>query len=893
MTSIPIWAPGNNTANFNFCASWNDLSGSPYPSGNVTTVGTNGGPSYYGTYDMSGNINEWNDLSGNISISKGLRGGSWSSQSVNILSSAYRDMYGADIKSSSVGFRIASASNPFNMPYFSFIHNAGNISDSTGYGSVPYEYYIGTYPVTNCEYAEFLNRVAATDTYNLYDSSMGSDIRGGIIREGSDGEYTYTIKSNMNDKPVIYISWFECARYCNWLHNGKPSGTQNNNTTEDGAYTLNGITSGNTVVKKINAKYHIPIENEWYKAAYYDASSPQKYWLYATQYNTAPICVSADEIGNGIYGESSIVTNYDCDTALPSPTPTPTPTPTPVPCDRKIIKLYIPGSIIEPGGVRATSIQLKLKGDDPKCCGESNEVSVTIPPITPPNPTSPPDECISDGLDLYGYTAIIAYDPENCSAGHSCNRAIFDFYINSYYIGQANLNNGNDGGYREGVFIINEHIIVSSSTTFEIRCALSGCHQGIGRLVIKNTLDEVVLAACMPNDVIVGANGLICPTPTPSNTATITPTNTLTATPTQTPTQTPPPSLDWRFIGSSYWPAYNISINQTISSSSVNDSFSSSSISLSTIQKYYGGVLLPDGKVFCVPYSASRPLIYDSSTDTSFEATGLSGSTFNGGVLMKDGRVFMVPLGGTSARIYDPSTNIVSIAGGTYPGSGGLGGGVLLPDGRVFCIPRNSSTAIIYDPTTDSASTPTGNYGTDATKFIGGVLLPDGRVFLSPYNSTVIKIYDPASDTVFTSGVTYPSGVGRFLGSVLLPDGRIFSVPHYNTTARIYDPASDTVSTPTGSYPGNLAFAGGVLLPNGKVFCVPRTSSTAIVYDPISDTTSTASGVLPGTNRFTGGVVMADGRVFCVPWEINTIYLYGGNTGFNINVSLSSYYNRL
>ena len=44
---------GPNTANFNRCADWDDVNG------NVTTVGTNGGPSAYGTYDQAGNVDEF------------------------------------------------------------------------------------------------------------------------------------------------------------------------------------------------------------------------------------------------------------------------------------------------------------------------------------------------------------------------------------------------------------------------------------------------------------------------------------------------------------------------------------------------------------------------------------------------------------------------------------------------------------------------------------------------------------------------------------------------------------------------------------------------------------------------------------------------------------------
>jgi sulfatase modifying factor 1 len=84
---------GTNTANFNNCANWNNQSG------NLTTVGLNGGPSAYGTYDQAGSVAEW--------TSDGwLLGGSYSS-SVNELglpSGLLRGSLGDS--SSTSGFRI-------------------------------------------------------------------------------------------------------------------------------------------------------------------------------------------------------------------------------------------------------------------------------------------------------------------------------------------------------------------------------------------------------------------------------------------------------------------------------------------------------------------------------------------------------------------------------------------------------------------------------------------------------------------------------------------------------------------------------------------------------------------------------------------------------------------
>jgi sulfatase modifying factor 1 len=176
------------------------------------------------------------------------------------------------------------------------VGDAGNAADTTGYGAVPDSFRIMKYELTNQQYTAFLNSVAATDTYSLYNSQMGSDARGGITQSGASGSYTYATKTNMGDKPVNYVSWFDAARVSNWLMNGA-TGTS---STETGAYTLSGSTSGNAPAVNPGATFYVPTEDQWYKAAYYKGGSTNAgYWRYATQSNTLPGTVSANAVGDG------------------------------------------------------------------------------------------------------------------------------------------------------------------------------------------------------------------------------------------------------------------------------------------------------------------------------------------------------------------------------------------------------------------------------------------------------------------------------------------------------------------------------------------------------------------------------------------------------------------
>lgn len=194
-----------------------------------------------------------------------------------------------------------------------------------GSGSVGYVYRMGTYDVTVGQYVEFLNAVAKTDTYGLYNSGMATDLPTiGIAQNGSAGSYTYSVTGSFSQAancPIFAVSWGDAARFCNWLQNGQPTGSQGSGTTETGAYTLNGDTTNlYTQTRNSGANYVLPTKNEWDKAAYYKGGGTAAgYWGYPTRSDAPPLNILSptgtnnanffdwNHTGNGGYTDD---TNY-------------------------------------------------------------------------------------------------------------------------------------------------------------------------------------------------------------------------------------------------------------------------------------------------------------------------------------------------------------------------------------------------------------------------------------------------------------------------------------------------------------------------------------------------------------------------------------------------------
>jgi len=162
-----------------------------------------------------------------------------------------------------------TGANQFTLD-FTTIGNPGNAADTTGYGSVGYTYRIGTYAISQ-------NQIDAATASGLANVTAGWW---------------------SGNQPAGGMSWYESAAFVNWL---------NTSTGNQAAYKLSHVEGSPSIslwdsfdpgynsfnqYRNSQAKYFLPSDNEFYKAAY-GKSDGSGYYLYPTASDTAPTAVAS------------------------------------------------------------------------------------------------------------------------------------------------------------------------------------------------------------------------------------------------------------------------------------------------------------------------------------------------------------------------------------------------------------------------------------------------------------------------------------------------------------------------------------------------------------------------------------------------------------------------
>jgi sulfatase modifying factor 1 len=180
-----------------------------------------------------------------------------------------------------------SGANQFAMN-FQTIGSPGNAADTTGWpvtaGSVAYTYYMSKYEVSE-------------DMIEKYNLAYGN---------ANNVAITYINRSP--DKPATSVSWYEAARFINWLNMEVGSPVAYRFQGSGGAISRWDVRDtanfdSNNPYRSKRAMFALPTIDEWYKAAYYSPSTGQ-YRNYATGSDQVPGKISAGTGTNvAVYGQ--------------------------------------------------------------------------------------------------------------------------------------------------------------------------------------------------------------------------------------------------------------------------------------------------------------------------------------------------------------------------------------------------------------------------------------------------------------------------------------------------------------------------------------------------------------------------------------------------------------
>jgi formylglycine-generating enzyme required for sulfatase activity len=133
-------------------------------------------------------------------------------------------------------------------------------------------YRMGTYEITNAQWDNFKANLA---NQNPPVSSVTGT---------PSNAYDQTPHFTGTDVPTNCVSWYEAAQFVNWLNTSTNHhsaynfiGTQGTGGYMLSTWTADDADNGTNLYRHKDAKYYLPTENEWVKAAYWNGLSLQTY----------------------------------------------------------------------------------------------------------------------------------------------------------------------------------------------------------------------------------------------------------------------------------------------------------------------------------------------------------------------------------------------------------------------------------------------------------------------------------------------------------------------------------------------------------------------------------------------------------------------------------------
>ncbi len=191
------------------------------------------------------------------------------------------------------------------------IYAGFRVRQNTSVGRVDQVYRISRTEMTGGQYGDFLNAFCAQRTITQWFEDPTFYFFGIVARTGTsavieNGRIVRRILNRLEHCPADDLTILEAMCYCNWLQNGRPT---NVSQLMQGVYDISlYLNVGSThlfapIPRSPDARYWIPTQDEWVKAAYFDPNrtgpSQPGYWSYPIARETPPIGGPPAPYGDG------------------------------------------------------------------------------------------------------------------------------------------------------------------------------------------------------------------------------------------------------------------------------------------------------------------------------------------------------------------------------------------------------------------------------------------------------------------------------------------------------------------------------------------------------------------------------------------------------------------
>jgi hypothetical protein len=167
------------------------------------------------------------------------------------------------------------------------------------------------------------------------------------------------------------------------------------------------------------------------------------------------------------------------------------------------------------------------------------------------------------------------------------------------------------------------------------------------------------------------------------------------------------------------------------------------------LAKWSGGVLAPDGCIYCAPFEHERILQINTSVGgtnavalvggaINDSVCGYSNQKYDGAVLGSNGKIYFVPHSATCVLEFDPASQTMRSFGNELSGEWSKwSGGALASDGCIHCVPANASEVLCINVDREE-TTKLGELGYTDSKWSGCAIVywgGEGNIICAPVMS--------------------------------------------------------------------------------------------------------------------------------------------------------------